>query len=178
MHLRAFRGPRHGFTLLELLVCIVVIALLALLVAPVVKDAFERTRRVNCTSNLRTLYVGAQAYLIANDGYWPQINPALIKSAPDQYARAWMNTLKDYVPSKKSWICPSVQAMLKNPDYENKPKLLRTDYLACPFDSKQNTANRLLKQPWFIERADVHGSGNLLVYGDGRVLDLKEALDK
>jgi hypothetical protein len=67
---------------------------------------------------------------------------------------------------------------MKNPDYENNQKLLRTDYLACPFDAKQNTANRLLKQPWFIERADVHGSGNLLVYGDGRVVDLKEALGK
>ena len=58
-------GRERAFTLIELLVVIAVIALLAALLLPVLANAKEEGRRINCTSNLRQLQVCWEMY--AND---------------------------------------------------------------------------------------------------------------
>ncbi|HXK76967.1 MAG TPA: diguanylate cyclase [Oscillospiraceae bacterium] len=47
---------RNGFTLLEMLVIVAVVALLAAMVIPVYNDALEKTRESVCTANRRSLY--------------------------------------------------------------------------------------------------------------------------
>jgi prepilin-type N-terminal cleavage/methylation domain-containing protein/prepilin-type processing-associated H-X9-DG protein len=67
---RRSRGPRAGFTVIELLVAIAVIALLAALILPAVQMAREAARRVQCRNNLRQLGLAAAGHE-TTFGYFP-----------------------------------------------------------------------------------------------------------
>jgi hypothetical protein len=41
------------------------------------------------------------------------------------------------------------------------------------FDDKPASPHQWPRQPWFAEVGDVHGNGNLIVFTDGSISDLK-----
>ena len=168
---------RRGFKLLEIAVVVVVVAILAVFAIPVYTKLRGRAERVKCTSNLRSLYVAANAYVQENET-WPQIRLAGADDASGrEYATEWIQALAPSGPTPKTWICPTIQKLIQSPDYL-KPENVRTDYFAMTFDDKPSTPHQWPKQPWFIERADVHGNGNLMVLTDGSIIDLKTAAAK
>ena len=73
-----------GFTLVELLVVIAVLAVLVSLLLPVLNKARAQAQTLQCLANLRQIGVGFTAYAMSYDGY---IVPA--KGAGD--GRAWDN---------------------------------------------------------------------------------------
>jgi prepilin-type N-terminal cleavage/methylation domain-containing protein len=165
----------RAFTLLEILIVIGVIAILAALMVPAISAVRARAQRVQCTSNLRNLHIAANLYVQQN-GSWPQIQmPGDSESAQEDYTRAWIAALAPFGLNQKSWICPTIQNLLQNPDYFQ-PENARTDYYAMPFDDKPTTPYEWPRQPWFIETADVHGNGNLIIFTDGSVSDLKTVI--
>jgi type II secretory pathway pseudopilin PulG len=159
---------RVAFTLTELLIVIGIIAILSLLLLPVVSGFRARAQRVQCMANLRTLYSASELFIQQN-GSWPQID---IEDSESQEASAWIAALKPFGVSEKSWICPTIQNLMQNPDY-TQPGNIRVDYIATPFDDKPTTPHEWPRQPWFIEVADVHGHGNLIIFTDGSISDLK-----
>src|SRR5687767_190880 len=62
---------RAGFTLVEALVCIAVIAILAALLLPAMARAKENARQAYCISNLRQLTLAVFSYTDENDGVFP-----------------------------------------------------------------------------------------------------------
>jgi hypothetical protein len=58
------------------------------------------------------------------------------------------------------------------PDY-SKPENAPLDYMPMPFDDKPTTPHQWSRQPWFVEIGDVHGNGNLIIFTDGSISDLK-----
>lgn len=100
---------RHGFTLIEILVVIAIIALLASILFPVFAKARENARRASCQSNLKQIALGVMQYtqdyderlVISNSG-------PLYGSAQDDTAWGlWMLHLYPYLKSTQIFRCPS-----------------------------------------------------------------------
>lgn len=164
-----------GFTLTELVVVIGIVAVLAGLLFPAASAVRGRAQRVQCTNNLRNLYIATNLYVQQN-GSWPQISMGGGGGTgfPD-YARAWIAALGPFGPTQQTWICPTMQALLGNPDLRQ-PDNVRVDYYAMAFDEKPTSPYEWPRQPWFIETADVHGNGNQIIFTDGSVSDLKTVI--
>jgi prepilin-type N-terminal cleavage/methylation domain-containing protein len=162
---------RLGFTLLELLVVIGIILILALLAIPIYSGLRGRAQRIQCLANLRGLYVATNTFIQQN-GVWPQVNTTANHGKSDEEkANLWIAALEPFGINRKGWICPTIQDLLRNPDYE-KPENARVDYVATPFDDKPTTPHQWPRQPWFIEVGDAHGGGNLIIFADGSTSDI------
>jgi len=163
------RESRRGraFTLLEVAITLVVIGILATMLLPVYSQMRTRAQKVQCTANLHSLYVAADLYLQRN-GSWPQIVRGSSDTSDADFANAWIEALSPFGPTRQTWICPAIQEILANPDYNNSANA-RLDYFPMSFDDKPTTPHQWSRQPWFIETANVHGNGNLIIFTDGSV---------
>ena len=162
----------RAVTLIELLVVFAVIAVLALLLLQAFNSFVARAERVHCTDNLRNLQIAAELY-VQDKNQWPQIRlSGLDENALTTYAQQWIAALLPYKVPQKTWICPTIEKLLGNPDYMRSGNE-RVDYIAMPFDNKPTTPHQWPRQPWFVEKFDVHGNGNLILFTDGSISDLK-----
>jgi type II secretory pathway pseudopilin PulG len=154
---------------MELLIVIVVIGILATILIAVLGQLRSRAQRTQCVANLHALHIGVELYQQQN-GMWPQLRRANF-STPESFAEAWVEALNPFGVQRQTWICPTMQEQLQNPDYSSANDA-RIDYAAIPFDDKAFTPHKWVTQPWFVEVGDVHGNGNLMIFPDGSVSDL------
>lgn len=82
---------RTGFTLLELLVTIAIIALLAAILLPAISVGRAKARSIHCVSNLRNHGSLLQQFVLENDVYPIGLSSAYT-NFPNQKGN-WMNTL-------------------------------------------------------------------------------------
>ena len=64
---------RKGFTLIELMVVVAIIAVLIALLLPAVQSRAESARRSQCVNNLKQMALAAQSYM-TNIGSYPLAN--------------------------------------------------------------------------------------------------------
>lgn len=162
---------------MELLTVIVIIAIIAALLMPVFSGMKQRAAKVACMTNLKSLYVAASACVQASGGIWPQVDNSTMQDDYPKFASDWIETLRPYNITEKNWICPTIQEILHGPDihkYENR----RLDYIPMPFDVNPGTPNRWARHPWFVERGDVHGNGNLVIYTNGTIEEIGNIIPK
>lgn len=164
---RAVSGHR-AFTLMEVLTVVVVMGILSLMVASSYSAIKNKAQRGRCIVNLQTLYAAGASYL-QDQGSWPQI-PVNDLEDP-AFAKAWINAFKPYKLDQVNWVCDAVQKELGNPPLDEEPRL---DYIPTSFDAKPSSPYLYPTHPWFIERADVHGGGNLLIFTNGQIHTLQE----
>ena len=65
---------RKTFTLIELLVVIVIIAILASMLLPVLNQSRERARSTSCMSKIKQLAFGFSSYAASNNDMYPSLN--------------------------------------------------------------------------------------------------------
>jgi general secretion pathway protein G len=83
---------RRGFTLIEMLVVIAIIALLASIMIPAVSKALERTKSINCASNLRQVGIAITGYALDNNSFLPPAGTWGGETVP-----VWYNTISPYL---------------------------------------------------------------------------------
>jgi len=102
--LHSFRPPsrgRPGFTLMELLVVIAVIALLVAILVPVSLRALEAARRTRCAGNLRQIAQALHVYLGDHRGTFPDLE------WNRQYEQC--EILYPYLKDPTVYVCPSAR---------------------------------------------------------------------
>ena len=146
---------------------IVIIGILATLLIQSFDSLRGKAERAKCESNLRSLFVATASY-VEDQKTWPQISTQ--DYGKPAYVDAWVAALTPYGIARINWICPSAQRAFENIDYVAKPRL---DYMPTPFGPEPREPYMYSMQPWFIERGDVHGSGNLMIFTDGKIRAVK-----
>ncbi len=173
--MQASSSSRRAFTLLELMTVIAIIFILVTLLVGSYASLRGRAEKGSCVSNLLNLYSGASSY-VQDQGHWPQVETRMLQGGhTQQYGMEWVKALSPYGVSRQNWVCPTVQRAMGNPDLGIDHNV-RTDYNATPFDAKPRTAYNWATQPWFVEHASEHEGGPLLIYANGQVMSVSNAL--
>ena len=93
--------------MVELLVVIAIIGTLTLMGAGFVSQAVERAEDVKCVANLRTILTGALTFATDRNGkLWTRTEVGYSKYRQVDDPLGLPMLLKDYVPDKKTWLCP------------------------------------------------------------------------
>jgi prepilin-type N-terminal cleavage/methylation domain-containing protein/prepilin-type processing-associated H-X9-DG protein len=96
---RTSRPARRGFTLVELLVVIGIIALLVSMLLPALQQARRQADTVKCLAALKQIGNGYFLYAVDNQGYWPLARHVYRDPEPTGPAREkrWFDFISKYV---------------------------------------------------------------------------------
>jgi prepilin-type N-terminal cleavage/methylation domain-containing protein/prepilin-type processing-associated H-X9-DG protein len=124
-------GRRPGFSLVELLVVIGIIALLIGMLMPALSAARERANRTKCLANLRTLGQAMVMYANQSKNWLPNANPKGTTNDYDGTTAVLVALNQDFVRAPAVFHCPSdddpVPGDIATADYV-KPDSARVSY--------------------------------------------------
>jgi prepilin-type N-terminal cleavage/methylation domain-containing protein/prepilin-type processing-associated H-X9-DG protein len=126
--MRRIRSAEEGFTLLELLVVIGVIAILAALLLPALSKAKAYAHSATCKNHLRQMGLALQMYVDGNQGKYPY-RRGLPDSNADPAAggldtRFWYAKLVPYYPLKwtdPAYHCPGYKGAITQVEQRHNP---------------------------------------------------------
>lgn len=134
------KSQRHlyGFTLVELLVVISIIAVLLSIMMPALKKAREQAKSVKCLFNERQLGLALQFYLQDYNKYLPGIDNPGIWIADKIYGKTWVNMYVGSILNAERGnaflTCPAYRAMwFGQGNYGMNYDVCAFDYWRMPF---------------------------------------------
>lgn len=160
------RGPVYsqaGFTILEILVAVVILAILVALAAISYEPFIARSYGARCLANMRTIHVGL-ANSLHDNAMWPQQPETETEDVVDE--DWWIKQLQPYGVTPKSWLCPAIARLGEK---ESNPESPKVHYIPSDFDNQMFSPYRYPTQPWLIEIASVHSDGPNVSFPDGSI---------
>ncbi len=97
----------RGFTLVEMLVVIAIIATLAGIGYPVIRSSIDKSREAACLNQLRSLGVALESYLQDHNNIMPQMEAGRASKATD--VPVLDTVLFPYLQSPDAFKCPADQ---------------------------------------------------------------------
>jgi len=136
------RGIRGGFTLVELLVVLGIIAVLIAILLPAMARAREAARTVACASNIRQIGVACLAYAGRNDGFLPVpvLGTGFMGGRPE--SAIWASSQRGILDFTQGTLIPDLggphvaEALFKCPSHDEPRQLSAlhdVPYMACNF---------------------------------------------
>jgi prepilin-type N-terminal cleavage/methylation domain-containing protein/prepilin-type processing-associated H-X9-DG protein len=112
--MRKAASVKNGFTIVELLVVISIIAAVTAILLPAVGKARAIARRTRCVSNLKQIDIAMHSYLSSNDDKYPCAQDTLPKKDPSDpniwlwMGRGWRSFIAPHLGGKINTKNPSV----------------------------------------------------------------------
>jgi len=189
------RARVDGFTLIELLIVVAIIAILMSLLIPVVSNAREAGRKVDCANNLRQIGVAYFNYMGDHDGAtWTENASSAYQMIHKSDGGGWVSSGKllgqGYLTDPNLFDCPSssqipgnqvfIKGNISNPHgywYSDYYHRLSNQFYGPLRLSSVNPANTAIEmddpdadeKPWHHSRP-WHRSGYNILYFDGGVV--------
>lgn len=111
---RKFTSPRRsasrkgGFTLIEILIVISIIAILSAILFPTFARTRETARRASCASNLKFIGIGLMQYVHDYDEVMPDTEDGVDETDP---IPTWVDRIQNYTISEEIFECPSAKEL-------------------------------------------------------------------
>lgn len=131
----------RGFTLVELLVAVAVIALLVAILLPAIQAAREAARRTRCLSNIRNVALAVQTYHDTHRGYPRSRFRVPEDVGPDGRAWSWIARVLPFIEEQPLYD----QLDVTRAELGEKQQLIAQplDLLLCPSDGATSSPSRL-----------------------------------
>jgi prepilin-type processing-associated H-X9-DG protein/prepilin-type N-terminal cleavage/methylation domain-containing protein len=119
---RANRNSARGFTLVELLVVIGIIAILIAISAPALNNAISHARTAQCASNLRQIAAGMISFAGDNNGNLPESGTTIYYGSTDAAPpsgsglNGWTQQLEPYLGAGSAKEDPTGHSIYQCPD--------------------------------------------------------------
>ena len=134
MSKRSITTSSHGFSVVEILTVVAILAILVAIVAPSIEKTMAGARSAQCLSNLRAYGVAIVTFAADNNNklppFYPSQSPAWYQSLNQQMGTGGINS---WMPEKLQ--CPEIRNLLKKRGYT----ILANTYWMC----FGNTVDRL-----------------------------------
>jgi prepilin-type N-terminal cleavage/methylation domain-containing protein len=163
------RSSLRGLTLLELMLTIAIALVLGAITSVSYTGIRNRAERVACTGNLRALHAAFSGYTL-DRGTWPQ-EPVLLEDDGARFYGWLANELEKYGGGREAWLCPTERRRQLEGEGE---KEFVGSYTPTMFSPGQQTPWKWENQPWLVERANNHLSGQLMVFPSGKVISVDD----
>lgn len=158
-----FRNHHLGYTLVEMMVSMAIMATLAGIMTISYGAFRERAEKVACMGNLKTLH-NAFATHVEDVGYWPQVSEDVNDAF--KYYDTIIEAVTPYGGERLAWMCPTEARIgLVSTSRED----FMGSYAPTMYDTVAGRPYEWQSQPWLIERVDNHGTGQLFVLPDSSI---------
>ena len=112
---KAKQSSIGGFTIIELLISVSIIAVLASMILALSDMIRRKAEQAACVGNMRSLFVALSAYNNEN-GHFPQAPNSKDEESIWDF---WFTTFEDeYDIPRKTWICPTYRRLNRTKDEE------------------------------------------------------------